>query len=370
MDPMLAAKLALEQEVAAPLFTACSLYIAEWRDYQGNLPYFARLQHTSAIEAILTRHYARVVMVVTGRKPDQEGRLEDAALNYLHAQRLQTRAREQAAMIIAGVDREIAKARLSVQEGKTEDIQMETKESFVTFTIRMATSFIETAKKAVQALAAKIGAIANVQTQGPAEEAVIEWVDDNKDADSTIFNVWVTMKDDRVRDWHSEAEGQERRLNVPFDVGGEQLRYPGDASLGASLRNLINCRCSLSFIAVDANGNRRDLNLPTPHAPTRSTRTPGQPLTSNNGRFQPTELVTLNGTTRARIVLGDGKTLANLRQVKPDTIVISINRKPIARATFKNGKITSMQVDPKHQSQGIGEMIRRSVANSFNRGNR
>lgn len=63
---------------------------------------------------------------------------------------------------------------------------------------------------------------------------------------STVTKIWVTMGDSLVRDAHLAADGQERPMNKPFNVGGDLLRVPGDSSLGASLSNIINCRCSSS----------------------------------------------------------------------------------------------------------------------------
>lgn len=55
---------------------------------------------------------------------------------------------------------------------------------------------------------------------------------------------WVTVGDEKVRAAHVAADGQIRKINEPFIVDGEALRYPGDTSLGASAGNVINCRCS------------------------------------------------------------------------------------------------------------------------------
>jgi hypothetical protein len=46
-----------------------------------------------------------------------------------------------------------------------------------------------------------------------------------------------------VRDAHRAANGQRKELNEPFLVGGELLMYPRDTSLGASLGNIMNCKC-------------------------------------------------------------------------------------------------------------------------------
>lgn len=62
-----------------------------------------------------------------------------------------------------------------------------------------------------------------------------------------IEKEWVSVGDSRVREAHLSADGQTRKINTPFDVGGEQLRWPGDNGLGASLGNIINCRCSAGY---------------------------------------------------------------------------------------------------------------------------
>ena len=58
---------------------------------------------------------------------------------------------------------------------------------------------------------------------------------------------WTTVGDKRVRPAHKMANGQTRKLNEPYEVGGELLMHPGDASLGASLGNLANCRCISTY---------------------------------------------------------------------------------------------------------------------------
>jgi len=59
---------------------------------------------------------------------------------------------------------------------------------------------------------------------------------------------WQTMGDGKVRDKHKMANGQTVKLTEPFFVGGELLKYPGDMSLGASLGNIINCRCVCVYL--------------------------------------------------------------------------------------------------------------------------
>lgn len=54
---------------------------------------------------------------------------------------------------------------------------------------------------------------------------------------------WRTERDKRVRETHREAEGQTVSIIEPFTVGGCELMFPRDDSLGASDEELSNCRC-------------------------------------------------------------------------------------------------------------------------------
>lgn len=55
---------------------------------------------------------------------------------------------------------------------------------------------------------------------------------------------WIATEDGRTRHDHREANGDIVDNDKPFDVGGEQLMFPGDKSMGASGWNLYNCRCA------------------------------------------------------------------------------------------------------------------------------
>lgn len=59
-----------------------------------------------------------------------------------------------------------------------------------------------------------------------------------------MWKRWVATNDDRTRDAHMAADGQEVQGSQPFIVDGEKLMHPGDISLGASAGNVINCRCT------------------------------------------------------------------------------------------------------------------------------
>ena len=70
---------------------------------------------------------------------------------------------------------------------------------------------------------------------------------------------WLSARDKDVRPSHREAESRYAAgidLDVPFQVGGDFLMYPGDP--GGSAGNIINCRCV--EIAIKAAGKSFDLS--------------------------------------------------------------------------------------------------------------
>ncbi|NCE63723.1 hypothetical protein D1159_03800 [Pseudoflavonifractor sp. 524-17] len=77
---------------------------------------------------------------------------------------------------------------------------------------------------------------------------------------------WVATPDNRTRHDHMEADGQVVPNKEPFIVGGEKLMGPGDKSMGASLWNTINCRCTsvtdgIQFKSILTAEQRRRANI-------------------------------------------------------------------------------------------------------------
>lgn len=57
--------------------------------------------------------------------------------------------------------------------------------------------------------------------------------------------VWTSVLDERTRSDHQEADGQRRKLNELFEVGGSLLRFPGDPN--GPPGETINCRCVMLY---------------------------------------------------------------------------------------------------------------------------
>lgn len=79
--------------------------------------------------------------------------------------------------------------------------------------------------------------LANGASQGIATEAFAGRDD--------VTKVWLATADDRTRETHVEADGQEVPLNEYFTVGADSLMYPGDPD--GSDEEVINCRCTLIY---------------------------------------------------------------------------------------------------------------------------
>ena len=99
----------------------------------------------------------------------------------------------------------------------------------------------------------RVSAIETLETQAPAESTKLmeaRTVDDRRPtstAPSEMRKTWRTIGDKKVRDAHKDADFQTKFVESDFIVMGQHLMYPGDGSLGASIGNIINCRCSTIY---------------------------------------------------------------------------------------------------------------------------
>lgn len=114
----------------------------------------------------------------------------------------------------------------------------------------------------------RIDTIAMTETQTPAEEikfiealAVSETL--RQTTGQTMAKTWATVLDERTRPSHVLADRQEVNVRQPFIVQGERLPVPGSAALGASLSNIINCRCASINTINDAPAGFNPRERPT-----------------------------------------------------------------------------------------------------------
>jgi hypothetical protein len=215
-DPLLASKLALEQELLTPLSHVLMGYVVA---KQQPMALFERLAWSTQLQDVLLNHYVRVVMVVTGRKPNRPQPLLDAALTNEHATNLTRRAGQQTKLILGSIDREWDR----IPETKADTVSQ-----------GLWSQMYSKAKAVWEKLKSKLPTIVAGQTNPPAEDAR-EREARRLAGNRALVKTWSTMRDERVRDAHIRAEGQERNVDQAFDIGGEQLMFPGDQALGATL---------------------------------------------------------------------------------------------------------------------------------------
>jgi uncharacterized protein with gpF-like domain len=99
--------------------------------------------------------------------------------------------------------------------------------------------------------------IARTETHNAATYAMQETSEEIQD--QTGFQMtreWVAVEDDRTRESHADADGQEVGMDQPFIVGGEELDRPGDEN--GSAENVINCRCTIIYHITDNSGNETE----------------------------------------------------------------------------------------------------------------
>ena len=66
---------------------------------------------------------------------------------------------------------------------------------------------------------------------------------------NNVIKEWLATNDLRTRPAHKEADGQRRKINDKFEVGGLPLAFPGDPTGPPDL--VVACRCSLAFDVDD-----------------------------------------------------------------------------------------------------------------------
>jgi hypothetical protein len=64
-----------------------------------------------------------------------------------------------------------------------------------------------------------------------------------------LMKVWIRTIDNRTRDTHYNAPREAIKADEKFKIGGKKMDKPGDPAGG--LREVINCRCVVSYLPAD-----------------------------------------------------------------------------------------------------------------------
>lgn len=61
------------------------------------------------------------------------------------------------------------------------------------------------------------------------------------------YKTWITMRDNRVRHTHERVDDKTIPIDELFLVGNSYFRYPRDMKFSPSMREIVNCRCSIRY---------------------------------------------------------------------------------------------------------------------------
>lgn len=215
------------------------------------------------LKAILINHYERVEVPFSNRirpvlpREVQSTVEEDRLINSTLAQFNGIRAELQAKNINNTTARNIFQALEQARSFDTdvnelEDGRVVEKVALVGFELILTAGAILRRK-----LKNRIPSIVTTETQVPAEVSKLTEAEILSGIQPSILGgeprvipvtkIWVSIGDSIARDTHLDADGQERKANQAFTVGGFPLKVPGDSSLGAPLKETVNCRCAAVF---------------------------------------------------------------------------------------------------------------------------
>jgi hypothetical protein len=108
--------------------------------------------------------------------------------------------------------------------------------------------------------------------------------------DGPPAKIWVATDDERTRETHADADGQEVPLDQPFQVGDDLLAYPGDPD--GSDAETINCRCSVIYgdTATPSDGQVAEEALAAAAGPSPSSVSPTAAVASGTVDTSPESL--------------------------------------------------------------------------------
>ena len=110
---------------------------------------------------------------------------------------------------------------------------------------------INTIANQISTLGAALSGYRSMTIARTETHSIANWSSDEvaKATGDNLGKQWAATIDDRTRDDHTDADGEIVKMGAMFDVGGEQLEYPGDPN--GSPENVIQCRCQALYIDLD-----------------------------------------------------------------------------------------------------------------------
>lgn len=220
------------------------------RKYASNGSIIDFSVYTGDLAAILRKHYDRVQRVFKKVKVKQVSNEELADLGLAEWQ--SDKVVTQPAFILNTTQRDANQSVRKAQQSLLED----------GITVTAASVAVLAATFNRRKLLSRVSGIAITETQTAAESTKLIIAQANsgrvpytvqQDPFAQISREepikegtkqWVTVGDANVRSTHITADRQVVGIDDAFIVGGFKMRFPGDTSLGAPIREWVNCRCA------------------------------------------------------------------------------------------------------------------------------
>jgi hypothetical protein len=358
----LARKIRRERALERQLLRIGRDYINLWREAQAVGLYPHKHIHEEKLRMTLVDHFAQTAADMLGTQIGPGATLEDVLPG--RAFFWSEEARKQAAMLLASVDRDVDALRTRM-DAKSSNLFKPSP--------TIGTRFTVVWNALLNRFKARTKSASNLLTNGIAEEARAEAYKQVAGA-RPIYKLWVSQEDDRVRPSHVAMHGTMARIDENFRVGdgGWLMKQPGDATLGAPLKERINCRCWVRYyeridnmMEPEERGTYRELGLETPSVPVRRKPTSDTYRQGLNRNTRPTSMFTFTGRpSRGAINLATGERATFT--AGPGGITIRVGGRPIASASLirqPDGTywVARVTVDPRYQLSGVETLIRQSV---------
>jgi len=247
----LVAKLRLEKTFKPELK---SLFSRMTKDFRVNVAVTgiapSASEYSNAWQDLLRKHYNRTQNTFLGNVQDQVGTdLTPDQSDFLLLALLDYRTKRAVAQESFITDTNDKNMFLSMQEAR-QSLE-ESGEVVTNRTLAAAATAILSRKQK-----GRVEGIATLETQAPAESTklfearslsgmapspdVVPIDQVFRPTEAKLNKAWIDIGDKVTRASHRAARNQAVKIDEPFIVQGQQLNYPGDNSLGATIDNTIN----------------------------------------------------------------------------------------------------------------------------------
>jgi hypothetical protein len=206
--------------------------------------------YAPAWQALLEKHYTRTQRAFSGIVKDDTKAVDDEELAALMAWSLNAAQKTTPEIIHTtqnNMDESMTQARQALSDQG--NFQYSQQELALASAVILGRKFVGRESTIV---------ITNTQQAAESTKLIGAYSEAGLDPMAAVTRERIPIKPKAVKDWSDDGgpnirdghhTGQVARVFIdePFIVNGQQLMYPGDTSMGASIENIANCHCSVTY---------------------------------------------------------------------------------------------------------------------------